>query len=169
MSGEIISYLMFAYSRVCARSAILVCLQICECFPGIPYWSIVTQLVRPRFGFVTLELTYAYAPQEALHAVPEHACSPRARSRTSARHDCICSCRYVLCVAISFGCFTITLAESIISEASLSPFDMDELSNMLSLIDQVNGQFCLTVLGFGLNEKQATSTSQMSTPSVSWV
>ncbi|KAJ8584356.1 hypothetical protein M405DRAFT_798136, partial [Rhizopogon salebrosus TDB-379] len=30
-------------------------------------------------------------------------------------------------------------AESITSETSLSPFDMDELSNMLSLIDQVNG------------------------------
>jgi hypothetical protein len=141
---------MFAYSRVCARSAILVCLQICECFPGILYWSIVTQFVRPRFGF---ELTYVYPTQEALRIVPELACSPRARSRTSARHDYICSCWYVLCVAISFGCFTITLAESITSETSLSPFDMDELSNMLSLIDQVNGQFCLTILRFCLNEK----------------
>jgi hypothetical protein len=36
--------------------------------------------------------------------------------------------------------FNFNFAESITSETSLSPFDLNELSSMLSLIDQVKGQ-----------------------------
>ena len=42
---------------------------------------------------------------------------------------------------VTFGYFTDSLTESTISETSLSPFDLEELSNMLTLLDQMKGQF----------------------------
>jgi hypothetical protein len=69
-----------------------------------------------------------------------------------------------------FGYVMSSLAESITSQTSLSPFDLDELSNMLSVVDHVKGQLLSNIIFWiHLDQKQIASTKSTNTLSVSSV
>jgi hypothetical protein len=76
----------------------------------------------------------------------------------------------VWCTVRSFGYVMSFLSESITSQTSLSPFDLDELSNMLSVVDHVKGQLLRNIVfGIHLDQKQIISTKSTNTLSVSSV
>ncbi|KAG1844492.1 hypothetical protein F4604DRAFT_1821473 [Suillus subluteus] len=54
-------------------------------------------------------------------------------------------------------------AESITSQTSLSPFDLDELSNMLNVVEHVKGQLLSSIVFVGIRLDQKQITSKKST------
>ncbi|KAG1815232.1 uncharacterized protein BJ212DRAFT_1481755 [Suillus subaureus] len=59
-------------------------------------------------------------------------------------------------------------AESITSQTSLSPFDLDELSHMLNVVEHAKGQLLRSIVfGIRLDQKQITSAKSTNTLSVS--
>jgi hypothetical protein len=124
----------------------------------------VTTLIRASFDCITLD-------SSALICFRKHcALFPNMRALPGQAVNCLqdfISYAYSgMVLHATFGHVMSSLADLIMSQTSVFCFDLDELSNMLSVVDRVKGQLLSSIV-YGIHLDQTQTTSKRSTNTLS--